>query len=111
MTAEDPLHVEFDLPSEGAGNLLDMMIAREADGDPNKWLADVIESKRLEIIASAPARLAEMIELVQSYRDIPVDPNRDIEAERAAAIAAGAIELPSGRLTRHPRPSSDWRTK
>ncbi|OBA38981.1 hypothetical protein [Gordonia sp. 852002-51296_SCH5728562-b] len=67
MTAHDPLHVEFHLPDARAARLLDLMIAR-AGGDPDVWLANLIETHRLDAAAQAPAQLASLVEFIAASR-------------------------------------------
>ena len=100
MTARDPLHVQFHLPDAVAAHHLDLMIAR-AGGDPDAWLAGLIETHRLDAMAQAPKRLADLADFVAASRPpgpLPVVPDRPAARGRK-------------RPTRAAQPDSAWRER
>ncbi|WP_280476174.1 hypothetical protein [Nocardia farcinica] len=101
MTAQDPLHVFFRLPDERLARHLDRMI-HDAGGDPDRWLADIIEADQDRCRAEVQARLAALAEKVSAHID------RDAVAawDGKAPPIDGEVRRP-----RRPRPSSDWRTR
>lgn len=63
MTAQDPLHVEFDVDSEALAHTLDILIHRHG-GDPNRWFNAMLRERQLDNAAAAAHRLRELGELV-----------------------------------------------
>lgn len=106
MTAQDPLHVFFRLPVERLARHLDRMI-HDAGGDPDRWLADIIEADQGRRRAEVPARLAALAEKVSQS----IDPEKVAAWDGRAPVNPPPRPDSARRRPRRPKPSSEWRTR
>ena len=94
-----PVPVRFTLPDEETARWLDHMIAR-AGGDPDAWLARIVENDRSEVLAGSRKTLDSAAEGLAAYIG-PGDLSRDFTT---------VADPPDRHVdTALARPSSDWR--